>query len=966
MISPAPDGSVCVTQGRRLPEALHHPFRLIALDWEIVAADGGDAAAVVEQIASLLAVGVRFAVFTGGAPADVVARLQAACADALRRLYVIAQRNTELYGFDRRGDPIHLSAGHADPARGAVGQLLAEVISPLRIAPHDVLVVSGAPGDGVGSEASAGAALEGVRLSLLEDGLGGARWLRELLALQLGLKAELGAFLPPRDAAWAIEEAGFDLAREHEIESLLAIANGYLGSRGSLAEGTSVSRPATFIAGAFEPSADVTRVPELVIAPDWGRIRFVIEGEPFSVEQSEVIHHRRTLDMRRGVLLRDCIARGPAGHVTHLRTLHAASLSDRHVLIEGVSVSPQNFTGAIRVEAILSGDVRSASGAAHWESFTPRAGPRSLSLVGRTHGGLVAAMTSHLHEGDPSLPPPRSERTPGEASVTERAEIDVRVAQRRELYRTVTLHTSRDVEEPRAAGEALRSELEGRSIAGVLRDHERAWGERWRRADIEIDGAPKIERALRFALYHLIGAANPEDPRTSIGARSLSGEAYRGHVFWDTEIFMLPFFTHCFPEAARAMLEYRHRTLPGARRKAAERGYEGALYAWESADTGDETTPSMVVTPFGELMRVLSGEQEHHISADVAYAVWAYLQATGDREFARGGGLETLVETARFWASRVELGTDGLAHIRQVIGPDEYHEQIDDNAFTNWMARHNLRCAAAAVAATPQQGARLGVGPEESARWLEIAGRMYLGVDPRTGVIEQFRGYFGLQPFAIADYEVRTAPIDMLLGRERTQACQVVKQADVVQLIALLWDQVPPGTRRDSFLYYEPRTAHGSSLSPGVHAQVAARLELHAQAERYFDQTADIDLGNNMGNAAGGVHVAGMGSLWQAVAFGAAGIRHIPGDGDVDALAIEPHLLPGWRHLKVPVTWRGRALEIHVEPGAVEVAALEGDRPITVRLIQGGAAAEVLAAPGRRYAAKRGAEGPRGWEEIAS
>lgn len=983
----------------RLPAELHHPFRFIAIDWALFKAEAEDAelAAALLAIDVLLGMGVRIAILTGADLPPLLGRLDAGIQPEHRRwLFVCARADAELYGFDRRGAPVALflvslvSLVSPDAgAGGALSALFAQVVAPLQIAPHDRLFITpdrgsagvpggDAPGDAAPELASA------VRAS------GGARRLCEILELQREVTRELGPFAPPRDAAWTIEQPGFDVAREHEIESLIAIANGYLGSRGSIAEGSSVSRPATFIAGAFEPSADLSRVPELVIAPDWGRMRFVIEDELFSVEKIEAIHSRRDLDMRRGVLLRDCLGRGLGGHVIHLRTLHAASLADRHVLLEAVSIAPINFTGTIRVDAILSGDVRSASGAAHWESFTTDADAKALLLVGRTHGGLVTAITSHLRvrpEGD-GLDGERtgagtpSHRTADARSIAERCEIGVRVAETRGLYRTTTLHTSRDVDDPRTSGESLQVALSTRSFDGLLDDHARAWAERWRRADVEIDGAPGIERALRFALYHLIGTANPDDPRSSVGARGLSGEAYRGHVFWDTEIFLAPFYTHCYPEAARALLMYRHRTLAGARRKARALGYDGALYAWESADTGDETTPSLVVTPFGEVMRVLSGEQEHHISADVAYAVQAYGRATGDLAFERGEGLEILVETARFWASRAALEPDGRAHIRRVIGPDEYHEGVDDNAFTNWMARHNLRAAAAAAergGAREDVLARLDLRPDEPRRWREIADRMFLGLDPVTGLIEQFAGYFALDPFSIADYAVRSAPIDMLLGREKTQRSQVVKQADVIQLIALLWSEVPPATRRASFLYYEPRTAHGSSLSPGTHALVAARLDLHAHAERYFEQTANIDLDSSQVSSAGGVHIAAMGSLWQAVVFGAAGITRVPerqaelalpgrarspariGEG----IGIEPHLLPGWRHVKVPIAWRGQTLEIHVEPGAVEVA-LEGDRSLPICLLEAGAPVRAIEAePGRRYAARRTGDHRGAWEEIA-
>ncbi|WP_437646529.1 glycoside hydrolase family 65 protein [Sorangium sp. So ce362] len=969
----------------RLPAELHHRFRFIAIDASLLP-EAADAAA------ALLAVGARVALLAREGVPHLARRLERVVRpENRRRLFVGALGGAELYGFDRRGAAIAL-VDRAEPhGRSAVAALLAQVIAPLRIARHDWLAISPDPGGGAPA-ADARGLRDAPELAGAIHATAGAQRLGEILALQRELDRELGPLAAPRDAAWSIEEPGFDVAREHEIESLLAIANGYIGSRASLPEGSRVSRPATFIAGAFEPSADVSRVPELVIAPDWGRLSVTIEGESFSAETSGVLHHLRALDMRRGVLLRECLRRGEAGHLTHLHTLHAASLANRHVLVEALSVAPLNFTGTIRVDAILSGDVKSASGAAHWERFTADASADSLLLVGHTRGGLETAMTSHLRvlpgQAAEGSPPPEAgegaccERTEGARSIAERCDISVRVAEPRRLFRTTTLHTSREAPAPREAGEALQAELSRRAMDDVLGEHARAWAERWRRADVEIDGAPKIERALRFALYHLIGAANPDDPRCSIGARALSGEAYRGHVFWDTDIFLVPFYTHCYPEAARALMLYRHRTLAGARRKAKALGYEGALYAWESADTGDETTPPLVVTPFGEVTRVLSGEQEHHISADVAYAAHAYGRATGDLDFERGEGAEILIETARFWASRAEIGADGLAHIRRVIGPDEYHEAVDDNAFTNWMARYNLRAAADVVRRGVARGdvlARLDLRPEEVDRFRDVADRMVLGIDPRTGLIEQFAGYFRLEPFSIADYAVRSAPIDVLLGRERTQACQVVKQADVVQLLALLWSAVPAGARRDNFLYYEPRTAHGSSLSPGMHALVAARLDLHAHAERYFDQTADIDLSNTMGNAAAGVHIAAMGSLWQAVAFGVAGVTRVPRSalsqqlphappsaGEDEAIAIEPHLLPGWRHLKIPIFWRGRALEIHVEDGAVEVA-LEGSAPLPIGQLDAGApASAVLAEPGRRYATRRIGGRFQPWEEVTT
>jgi trehalose/maltose hydrolase-like predicted phosphorylase/phosphoglycolate phosphatase-like HAD superfamily hydrolase len=874
-------------------------------------------------------------------------------------------------------DVKHIEVGLTDKS-DAMARVMRTLARPLQIAAEDVLIAGDELGPIAGYEGSdslmltvpeaSGATVVsvgpepgGAPPGVLHVGGGPLRFVA-ILEHQLEIAALGGAFALPHDAAWLVDEPGFDPAREHEIESRLAIADGYVGARGSIAEGSSVSRPATFLAGAFELSGDPSPVPELLIMPSLGLLRFVIEGEPFAVETSETQHHRRVLDMRRGLLLRDCTAKGSQGHVTRLRTVQAASLADRHLFIEGVEITPLNFTGSIRVDAILSGEVKSASGAHHWESFDASAWPRGAVLTGRTRSGLVAALASHIEteaEGGGAVP---VEREIGKGWAAERCLLPVRVAETHALHRTVALFTSRDVEAPKEAARARCVELARRPIAEQLSRHAAAWGERWRRADVTIDGAPGLERALRFGLYHLLAAANPEDPRCSVGARALTGEAYRGHVFWDTEIFMLPFFAHAYPEAARAMLGYRYNTLPGAQRKAAALGYEGALYAWESADTGDETTPPFVVTPFGEVIRVLCGELEHHISADVAFAIEAYARVTADDELLRGPGLAILIATARFWASRVKHGADGLFHIDRVIGPDEYHEEVDDNAFTNWMARRNLRAALAAIA---RFGAgELGVDAAELARFRHVAEGLYTGYDPETGLIEQFAGFSRLEHIDIAALGPRHAPLDVILGRARTQASQVVKQADVVQLLAQLWDEVAPEVRRACFLYYEPRTGHGSSLSPGVHALVAARLGLVDTAERYLEQTAEIDLGNSMGNSAGGVHAAAMGSLWQAVILGVGGVRPAP-DHD-EAILIEPRLLPTWRHVGFPLSWRGRQLEIHLEPGGVEIA-IEGRTPLPVRVASaGGVPREVLAEPGLRYAARRGDAGFGPWEEIRS
>jgi kojibiose phosphorylase len=361
---------------------------------------------------------------------------------------------------------------------------------------------------------------------------------------------------------------------------------------------------------------------------------------------------------------------------------------------------------------------------------------------------------------------------------------------------------------------------------------------------------------------------------------------------------------------------------------------------------------------------VLTGEHEHHISADIAYAVWRYWRVTGDDGFVAAAGVDILVETARFWASRARMEGDGRAHIRGVIGPDEYHEMVDDNAYTNVMARWNLERAADTVAILKRErmsdwqrvAARLGVAEQEPDDWRRAAALLVTGFDPETGLFEQFEGYFRLEEVDVAAYRRCAAPIDVCLGRERTQRSKAIKQADVVALSALLWDEWPRAVHAANFRYYEPRTAHGSSLSPGLHALVAARLGEDSVARDYFRQAAEIDLADNMGNAAGGVHMAALGGLWQAVVLGAAGLR--AGEHGIE---LDPHLL-GWREVGFSMRWRGCSLGVRLvaDPERVEVD-VTGDGEVKVAVVDGPGC---RARPGRRYSLSRAGAGWGAWQEV--
>jgi trehalose/maltose hydrolase-like predicted phosphorylase len=468
----------------------------------------------------------------------------------------------------------------------------------------------------------------------------------------------------------------------------------------------------------------------------------------------------------------------------------------------------------------------------------------------------------------------------------------------------------------------------------VVQEHEAAWSLRWRSSDIEVAGDPAAEQALRFAVYHLNSAANPADERVSIGARGLTGDDYHGHVFWDTEIYLLPFYIFTWPEAARALLMYRFRTIDGARQKAAQMGWRGAMYAWESADSGAEATPEQVVGSDGQIIDILCGKREQHITADVAYAVWQYWQAAEDVEFFLDAGAEILLETGRFWSSRAQPEEDGYCHIRDVIGPDEYHEHIDDNAYTNVMARWNIRRALEVAALLrerwPDRWARLsyslGIDDTELARWRTVADTMVTGWNSQTGLFEQFAGFFDLEEIDLAGYAGRSVPMDVVLGRERTQRSKVIKQADVVALLGLLPEEFPGNSGMANFRYYEPRCGHGSSLSGAMHALVAARLGDADLALRYFEQAVAIDLADNHTAIAAGLHMAALGGTWLTAIFGFAGLS-LRSDG----IALQPKLPASWRTLKFGIQWRGRHLRIGIDAAErLFHATLEAGDPMAV------------------------------------
>jgi len=448
-------------------------------------------------------------------------------------------------------------------------------------------------------------------------------------------------------------------------------------------------------------------------------------------------------------------------------------------------------------------------------------------------------------------------------------------------------------------------------VVALLAEQRSAWDERWGEADIEVVGDGELTQAVRLALFHLMSSV-PDRGEAGIGARGLSGAAYSGHVFWDADMFVLPALAGTHPAAARAMLEYRIRRLPAARRAAAALERKGARFPWESGLDGTDVTPRSGVDDRGELVAIRTGELEEHITADVAWAAWHLASWQGSWRFLDGPGRRLLTDTARYWASRVRRDGEGRAHIDHVIGPDEYHEDVDDNAYTNQMAAWNLRRAAEVVL-------RRGSAAEhrEAQGWRAVADALVDAWDPALGRHRQFVGYDDLEPLLVADVGPVPVAADLVLGHQRVAASQVIKQADVLMVHHVVPDVGPPGSLAADMDYYLPRTAHGSSLSPAIHASLLARLGRLDEALAYLDIAQRIDLDDVTGTTAGGLHLATLGGLWQALVMGFAGLR-LTGPDD-EALVLDPHIPAAWDELRVRLRWHGHVVRLACRPDGVHV-----------------------------------------------
>ncbi len=696
---------------------------------------------------------------------------------------------------------------------------------------------------------------------------------------------------------WKITEDAFLPDQLNIKETIFTVGNGYLSTRGTFEESYPGEKRATLVHGVFD---DIPLVfTELANTPDWLPIDIYLDGEKFSLDRGTLLSYARTLDLQTGLLTRTIKWLSPSGKGISLLFERFASLDDEHLLCVRCQAIP-DFNGQLEFRPCLNGNTDN-EGFTHWhwvdQGFTA---DRMAYLQMRTRKtGISLALAMRL---EMSRPPERQLYCDVETIPTRSMAYSVKAGESITVDKIVGIATSRDTPDP--LGMAVQHACQVAGWQPAFAAHAQAWHRTWEVMDVLIDGDPAAQLAIRAALYHLVIAAPRHDNRVNIGAKTLSGFGYRGHSFWDTELFMLPVFIYTAPDIARNLLNYRYQRLPGAREKARQNGFQGAQFPWESADTGEEVTPTWLPHPKDrtQLVRIWTGDIEIHISADIAYAACLYWRLTGDDAWFIDQGAEIVLDTARFWASRAEWNSDSSCfEYTNVVGPDEYHDRVDNNFFTNYMARWNLKTAFETLdwlkTHAPSQAdeltQRLELTPDLLQTWRTVMDHIYLPV-MLGGLIEEFEGYFKRKDVDLAALEPRQVSAQSLFGIEGCADTQVLKQLDVLMLMYLLPEDFPLSQVKVNYDYYTPRTdfTFGSSLGPSIQSIMTCWLGQSHAAYEYFMRAARADLEDARGNTRDGIHGASSGGIWQALVFGFAGLKVFR-----DHWEVHPCLPSHWKRL---------------------------------------------------------------------
>ncbi|SHJ85902.1 kojibiose phosphorylase [Hathewaya proteolytica DSM 3090] len=742
------------------------------------------------------------------------------------------------------------------------------------------------------------------------------------------------------DDSWIIEQTEYCQKDNLVYETNFALTNGYMCIRGSHEEETRNSLPCTYLAGIFDKSEAFMM--ELANTPNFVPLKLYVERNLIGIEDCEILEFKRALDMKKGILFKRFKLRDIEGKETLIEEYRFVSRDNLHRAGSRFFVTPLNYSGIMEMEQIIDGTVLNFKDfprfrVKHTETLeVSNLNGRGCYVECKTrdrdyHIGTGSVVRVHKLENNHNVIKSKRYSTFGEVSL-EFSDFDVKENETIVIDRFNSIYTEREV--PRnlvkASVDKEISDFIETTMEKELQRHIEHYEKLWYIADIKINGDELVDKALRFNIFHLMSTANKNDNTVSLGAKLLHGEEYGGHTYWDTEIFMLPFFAFTSPDTARTLLEYRYNLLPMARKNAIGSGYRGAKYPWESADDGTEQCPAWTIEPDGSCYRCYVADYEHHITADVAFGIYNYFSLTGDIDFMLKQGAEIILETARFWVSRCIYNSEmDRYEIPRVTGPDEWHEPVDNNCYTNYLARWNIGKGFEMLDMLKKDYSkeyddivsRICLIEDELKQWQEVYDKIYIPFNKQDKLMEQFEGYFKLPDFTISEYDENDMPIIPEEARKMglRNTC-INKQADVVMLMFLLPEEFDDDIKKINYDYYEKRTSHRSSLSPSIFSIMGLKIGDHSMAYKYLKRSALVDLHNNQGNTREGFHAASSGGTWQSVMFGFAGM----GVDKNGMLYFKPWLPEHWGNLEFKIYFKENLLSIKLNMNSIEAKILEG------------------------------------------
>jgi alpha,alpha-trehalose phosphorylase len=738
---------------------------------------------------------------------------------------------------------------------------------------------------------------------------------------------------------WGITATAYAHEFLAQEETVFALANGYLGLRGDFEEGLPAANPGVFLNGFYETWPIVygesaygfAKTGQTIVnATDAKIIRLYVDDEPLEIHKASLLEFRRTLDWRTGTVDRKIVWETPSGKHIAISSRRMVSMTHRHLAVLTYDVRCVNDTAHITLSSEMmtrrldgEGDKPDPRRVAGFdgrvlEPVAQRSRGRRVLLCHRTQssGIMLACGMDHQIVTEGCC---RESVRCGENRAEVVFSIQVDPEQPVHLTKFLAYHFAEDCDVEELSNRAERT-LDRTMYIGETRlfEEQRLHYEAfWQRADVEIEGDPQVQQAVRFSLFQ-VRQATARAEGHGVPAKGLTGQGYEGHYFWDGEIYVLPYVIYTDPRLAGNLLHFRWSQLDRARAHARELGHAGALYPWRTIN-GDEASAYYA-----------AGTAAYHINADIAYAMRKHALATLDEHFLLGDGVDVVVETARMWLSLGNFSErkGGAFCINDVTGPDEYTAVVDNNRFTNMMARENLRAAVRAVNLIRQshpadyqrlvERTRLDV--KELDDWRRAADRMYLVVDEKTGIHPQDDSFLDKPRWECAEIPADKHPLLLYYHPLTLYRHQVLKQADVVMAMFLLGSDFTLDEKRRNFNYYDPLTTRDSSLSSCVQSIVATEIGYEDKAMEYFMEAVLVDLGDIGGNVIDGVHIASAGGVWMALVYGFGGMRDY--DGELD---FHPRLPSVWSRLRFPITWRDHRIEVDVRPGKVSYRLLEGN-----------------------------------------